>query len=219
MQINSFIPFISVLILFTGLLTSFTPCFISLLPLVIAYINTCNKSNFSKNIFLCGLITSLFFIIFIADFITINYSYYVNNINIFLSFILILISLNLLQIFNFSYFFTFINIGLPGFSINNKFLKSYLFCCLIGFSTFPCSTSIIMLFIFWLSHSTNFSILLFYWIIYLFGCILPFILVVNLAIDYIQSLFIVYLWNWIVPISGSIILFFSLFSLLEKILI
>nr|QCI06495.1 Thiol:disulfide interchange protein [Erythroglossum lusitanicum] len=219
LQINSFTVFISFLILCIGLLTSFTPCFISLLPLTVAYINTRNKSNFSKNIFFCGLITSLCFIIFISNFININYSYYINSIPIFSSLILLLISLNLLQIFNFSYYFTFINIFLSGININNLFFKSYFFGCLIGFSTFPCSTSIIMLFIFWLSHATNFFILLFYLVIYLLGCILPFILFVNLSINYIESFFIFYLWNWIVPISGSIILFMSLFSLLEKILI
>nr|YP_009391780.1 thiol:disulfide interchange protein [Acrosorium ciliolatum]ARW59924.1 thiol:disulfide interchange protein [Acrosorium ciliolatum] len=220
-EVNALSALIFILIFFSGILTSLTPCFLSILPLIISYINIDShyKQNINKNIFIFGLITSLLIILLLVNFISYKYYAYIISIPVLSSFILILLSFNLMQILDFSYFFSFINKNLNKINTDNILLKSYLLGFIVGFSIFPCSTSILLVFVFWVNHSTNLFILLFYWIIYLLGCILPFILIVNIAFTYIKSNIIFSIWRFIIPFSGSIILFFSLFSFLEKVFI
>lgn len=223
LELSLFNPFIFILIFCSGILTSFTPCFLAILPLSISYLNigtdSRDSNNISKNIFISGLITSLLIILLLANFISYQYYSYIATIPLLSSFILILLSCNLMQILNFSYFFSLINNSINTIYTDNIFLKNYLLGFIVGFGIFPCSTSVLLVFVFWVNHSTNLFLLFYYLLIYLLGCILPFILILNIAISYIQSNIILSIWRFLIPFSGSIMLFFSLFSFLEKLFI
>lgn len=217
LQINQFTPIIVLLIFLVGVLTSLTPCFISILPLSISYINTHKKYSINKTIFLVGLVNSLLLILFLENSISYKYSIYINSIPLISSFILILISLNLLQIFDFSslsYFFTY---NFEKNFFNNIYWQSYLAGSLLAFNIVPCSTSITFIFIYWLSHCTSLILFILYWLIYILGCIFPFIFIFTTGISYLNYNYFQYIWNTMIPISGSLVLFSSLLSFLEKI--
>nr|QCI05606.1 Thiol:disulfide interchange protein [Cryptopleura ramosa] len=218
-EVSSFNFVIFILIFFSGILTSLTPCFMSILPLSISYINIDYKYNINKNIFILGLITSLLVILLLANFISYQYYSYIIKIPLLSSLILILLSLNLIQIVDFSYIFSFFTKFLNKIYTNHILLKSYLLGCLLGLTAFPCSTSILLVFVFWINHSANFFLLFLYWIIYLLGCIIPLIFIVNIAIVYMRSNLILSIWRFLLPFSGFIMLFASLFSFFDKVFI
>nr|QCI07948.1 Thiol:disulfide interchange protein [Plumaria plumosa] len=212
----------SIILFCCGIFTSFTPCFISLVPLSLAYINTqsLNAKKNNKNIFICGILTSLLLLIFLLNSFHYQYAHYINNIPIISALILCFISLNLLQILNFSNIFLSLNLDILSFSNLDSqfFIQNYVIGFLIGLSALPCSTSIIFVVIFWLSHFLNIAIYYAYLFIYILGCIISLLCILNLTISYSQIYIVKFTWDLIIPLSGCIMLTLSLFNLLEKIM-
>nr|YP_009391167.1 thiol:disulfide interchange protein [Dipterocladia arabiensis]ARW59311.1 thiol:disulfide interchange protein [Dipterocladia arabiensis] len=210
---------VMILLVFAGLLTSLTPCFLSILPLSVSYISA-NKNNYLyKNFFILGILTSLFFFLIISNFINYSYIVYLNRIP-FLSFlILILISLNLLQILDFSSYLQIFNNQEIDLSYNNRVLHNYMIGLVIGFSTIPCSSPIILLVNFWLHGSTNIFFSIFYFTLYFFGCIIPFLIIFYFVFNILQTYIFIYIWNAIIPLAGFFLLSFSILSFLEKVFI
>lgn len=218
-KINSLNWSIILLLLFAGFLTSLTPCFLSILPLSISYINAERNNYLYKNFFIAGIITSVLFFLIISNFINYSYLVYLSRLP-FLSFIiLILISLNLLQIVDFSYYFQIFNNQRIYSSYSNKFLQNYIIGLIIGFSTIPCSSPIVLLVNFWLHLSNNILFFILYFSLYFCGCIIPFIVIFYFVINIFQTYVLIYIWNIMIPLSGFFILSFSVLFFLEKIFI
>nr|QCI05787.1 Thiol:disulfide interchange protein [Dasysiphonia japonica] len=218
-EINTLNPSIIILLLFTGMITSLTPCFLSILPLSFSYINISANNYRNQNIFIFGIFSSLFILFLLSVFLNYRYLIYLTKIP-FLSFlILILIALNLLQILDISSYFVRLRLKKLNIFSKNILLRTYLNGFLIGFSILPCSSPIVILINFWLHYSTNFFICFLYLIFYILGCFIPFFLVFNFIINYLKIYILGYIWNIIVPLSGSILLSVSIFFFLEKIFI
>jgi len=210
----------SVLAIFfiAGILTSLTPCFISLLPLSLSYLSFSNQFKINKRFFILGLFSNLLFIIVSINFISYHYIFYLMHISFISFFVLLIISLSLLQIIDLSLVFKSI-------FINNNILKvnfnvnSYMMGLLIGFTTLPCSTPIIILINFCLYHADTLFFSLVFLFFYLLGCVSSFIFIFNVIINYLSTYVISFIWNIISPLMGFIILFISLLFFFEKIFI
>nr|YP_009395921.1 thiol:disulfide interchange protein [Dasya naccarioides]ARW65107.1 thiol:disulfide interchange protein [Dasya naccarioides] len=218
-EINTLNPLIASLLLFTGILTSLTPCFLSILPLSFSYINISKSNYINKNIFIFGIFSSLLILLLLSVILDYRYLIYFTKIPFLSFFFLILISLNLLQIIDISSYFSTLKFNKLDCLSSNIIFRTYLNGLLIGFSVIPCSSPIVILINFWLHSATNFFICFLYLFFYILGCFIPFFLVFNFVINYVQIYILGYIWNIIVPLSGCIILSLSIFFFLEKIFI
>lgn len=222
-EMNSFKLSTCLLFFSAGIFTIFNPCFISLFPLSISYINSYKKSM-DKNTFIAGLITSLFVIIFIINLISYNSFIYIIRIPYLSFIIIILLSLNLLQVLNFFYFFNILKLD-HIFNLNqnewliNTGVQSYFTGFIVGSTAVPCNTPIFTMIHFLLYHSNKLVVLFVYLIIYLVGCIFPFLLVFYIFFHYFQVYIVSSGSNIIVHSIGFITLTITLFFLLEKIIL
>nr|YP_009391369.1 thiol:disulfide interchange protein [Platysiphonia delicata]ARW59513.1 thiol:disulfide interchange protein [Platysiphonia delicata] len=212
-------PVIFICLLACGTFTSITPCFISLVPLSTVYINSSSNNFLSKNVFTLGLFTSFLVSVIIINLVSFRYLSYISNLPFFSSLILFTFSLNLLQILSFSDLLPSFNTNLVKMEYLGFVLRQYITGFTIGLSMFPCSSPVIIIINFWLIHSSNLVFYTIYLLCYLFGSILPFIVVFSISLDYFKIYFVSNSWNLIAQFSGFIILSFSTFSLLEKVFV
>nr|QCI07624.1 Thiol:disulfide interchange protein [Nitophyllum punctatum] len=217
LNIKFFSPTILILLLLSGILTSMNPCLISILPISMSYINSRKLVGASKILFVIGLFTSISLVIIFIRFLSLQYFLYFINIPLISFCVLLILSLNLLQILDISALFSWMQIN-SSYNIDLK-IESYLIGFFIGLSSLPCSTSIMFIINFWLSRSFDLFVSIIYFFCYLLGCLCPFIIIFNIEFNSSQVYFISYIWNLIVPISGAFILMISLLSLMEKIFI
>nr|YP_010170895.1 thiol:disulfide interchange protein [Chondria tumulosa]QSD57036.1 thiol:disulfide interchange protein [Chondria tumulosa] len=211
---NTVNGFFFVLIILLGFFTVLTPCFISMLPLLFAYISSNEENKLNNYLFILGIINSIFFILFLSNFINL-YSLY-NKLPIISSLILILISLNLMQIINFRFVPNFIYQNFVLLDEQSKKIQSYLIGLISGISSLPCNTSIILLIIFLLKQLDSRLLFLLYLFFYFLGCFIPLFFIVNIKISYNNFIWLFLFWEFIFPISGSFLLFFSLLSFLRS---
>nr|QCI05289.1 Thiol:disulfide interchange protein [Compsothamnion thuyoides] len=101
LNISQFNIYVCILMFLFGLITSLSPCFLSIMPLSIAYMNSSKYSKKNNLLFTLGIANTIFFFSLIINFINIKYFSHIYKVPIFSSIILLIISLNLLQIFNF----------------------------------------------------------------------------------------------------------------------
>jgi len=209
-----FIKIVYIIIL--GVFTSFTPCFFSLLPIMISYIgvNYIDSNSVKRNIFFMGLISSFITIIFIIYIFDYQAYKLLTNIPIISLLIWILIALNLLQILNISDLFRIIRL-IDHFYIDNIFMENYITGLIFGLSSVSCSASIILTTIFWLSSSHSFIQSLIYLFLYILGCILPFAFIFYFPLYISKFNIVVNFWSKLTPVIGVFILIFSIFSLLN----
>nr|YP_009392814.1 thiol:disulfide interchange protein [Caloglossa intermedia]ARW61376.1 thiol:disulfide interchange protein [Caloglossa intermedia] len=207
------------LFFFAGIITVLNPCFVSIIPIGISYLNNYRLQVY-KNIFALGLITSILVTILIISFFSYNYFLYLTHIPFLSLTVLIVLSLNLLQVLNFSYY-----LSTPSNNMNrivNKsgvFLQCYFSGFIIGFTTVPCSSPIFTIMHFLLYNSSKIFVSLTYLTAYFFGCLLPLFIILYVFINYVHVRALAYLSSIIVPLVGFSTLTFSLFFLLEKILL
>nr|YP_009395091.1 thiol:disulfide interchange protein [Bryothamnion seaforthii]ARW63859.1 thiol:disulfide interchange protein [Bryothamnion seaforthii] len=205
----------SIFLFCLGFVTILTPCFISLMPLVLSYSNSKGNKYFNKYAFIFGIISSFLLIIILSNFLSLYI--FINKLPIVSYLILVFISLNLMQILDFSFIFSFFSHHLMSFSILHVETNSYTIGFVIGLSSLPCNTSIIFIVSFWLTNlSSNFNFL-FYLSLYLLGLSLPFFILFNFSFINFEALLLA--WKLIFPLSGSFLFTFSLFSLLRNILL
>jgi len=199
------------LLFILGFLTILTPCFMSLLPIVVTYIYSNSNNKFNKYSFIVGIMNSLVFSLLISNF-------YIFNIKlpILSSCTLLFISLNLMQIIDFTFVSNFIYMNFGGINNNtkNSYFRSYLIGLLIGISSIPCNSSMVLLVVFLLKQLRSLYILCMF--IYLCGCFIPLLLISNIKIKYNNFSFLFNLRESIFPLGGSCLFFFSLLSLLRN---
>nr|ARW63654.1 thiol:disulfide interchange protein [Chondria sp. (in: red algae)] len=206
----NFLLFIILLIL--GCLTILTPCFVSLLPVVLTYIYSNQSYNFNKYLFVLGVMTSTLFILLLSNVVNLYPLY--SKLPIFSSVLLILISLNLMQIINLTFIPSLLYTRMDHINSNHLNMQSYIVGLITGVSSLPCNTSIILLIVFLLKQLDNLSFL--YILIYLLGCLLPLLLITNIQIDYKKFNLLFQFWESVFPVSGSFLLFFSFLILLRS---
>nr|YP_009397368.1 thiol:disulfide interchange protein [Dasyclonium flaccidum]ARW66554.1 thiol:disulfide interchange protein [Dasyclonium flaccidum] len=198
-----------------GAFTSLNPCLISIFPLALSYISGYSKF-INKNIFITGLMTSFVLMVILTHII--NFYSIINAIPIISSILLFLVSLNLLQIID----FTFINNLFFSKSIfvknYNILLENYLVGFFIGLNIAPCNTSITFLVTFWITHSIKYINSIIYLIIYLLGCFIPLLFFLNIKFNYKKIYLIPIVLDLLLPLSGSFILVNSLLSIMKQVL-
>nr|YP_010951674.1 Thiol:disulfide interchange protein [Laurencia elata]WMP12613.1 Thiol:disulfide interchange protein [Laurencia elata] len=199
-----------------GILTVLTPCFISMFPILITYISSTTNQVLNNALFVLGVMSSVFFTLLISN--SINLYSFVYKLPILSSLFLICIALNLMQVLDLLFVPEMLYSRLNRIETFNINLQSYITGILIGFASAPCNTSIILLFTFLLKHESNNLFVLLYLFVYLLGCFLVLITLLNLKINFNNSNFyyLTLLWDLIFPLSGSILFIFSLLLFLRK---
>lgn len=196
-----------------GLITIITPCFVSILPLALSYVNSKSSYSFNKNVFILGLLTS--FIILMLPYNFLNFTLVNTRVTFLSYFILFLFSLDSMKILNFSKFYSAFSSGILISKKQNFIYRNYLMGIIIGFTSLPCNTSTLFIVRLLLSNFTNSSQIFYYLAIYLFGILTS--LLILLKINIYSGNFYLFsrLWNFIFPASGSFLFIISLFSLLR----
>nr|YP_010903980.1 thiol:disulfide interchange protein [Caulacanthus ustulatus]WCH57231.1 thiol:disulfide interchange protein [Caulacanthus ustulatus] len=196
-----------------GILTSFNPCLIYILPLSTSQINTNKYDKIHKNIVIVGLASSIILMISILLCFSTYYTKLSFHIPLLSSILTIIIGLNSLQI---------LELDTPSNTLDiystankgRKFIFNWLIGFTIGISSSSCSTPILATTINWLSHSKNSLLIVFYTLLYLIGYIIPPYIFIYTTVNYSKITILSKLWNYMIPASGSLILGFGFFSLL-----
>jgi cytochrome c-type biogenesis protein len=214
------LSFISILIIFVaGLLTSLTPCMLSMLPITMGYIGGYeNKGKLQAFLqstwFSLGLATTLALLGLIASYFGKIYGQIGFGLPLFVSIVAILMGLNLLEIIPLS-FPTF-----GGFEwIKDDFpptLRSYLLGLTFGLVASPCSTPVLISLLGWVGIKGDFlfgGVLL---LVYAIGYVLP-LIITGVFVANIKEFLQIRQWTgWINPLSGTLLLGFGIFSLISR---
>ena len=218
-QLNH-ISFLSVGVIFiTGLLTSLTPCMLSMLPLTVAYIGGYeNKGKFSSFLqstyFALGLATTLAILGIFAALLGKVYGQIGTGLPIFVSAIAIIMGLNLLEVIPLK----FPDWGGSDWIQENipSSLKSYLLGVTFGLVASPCSTPVLITLLAYLGSSKNIALSSIMLISYAMGYVSPLVLAGTFTGTIKSFLNLRQITQWINPISGAILLVFGIFSLTSR---
>lgn len=207
------------IIFLTGLITSLTPCMLSMLPLTVAYMGGYNnKGKFSSFIqstyFALGLATTLAILGLFSALLGKVYGQIGTGLPIFVSTIAIIMGLNLLEI---------IPLKFPNWDTSNWIkdhfsdnLKSYLLGGTFGLIASPCSTPVLITLLAYIANSKNFILGTVFLISYAIGYVLPLILAGTFTGILKKLLNLRIITQWINPLSGGVLLIFGIFSLASR---
>nr|YP_010851152.1 thiol:disulfide interchange protein [Aphanocladia delicatula]WGH14150.1 thiol:disulfide interchange protein [Aphanocladia delicatula] len=207
--------FFLMLIFLLGLLTVFTPCFISILPLALSYLNANKYYRLNMSLFIAGLLTSFMGLILLSNLV--GSSFFIYKLPILSDLILVLVALDLMKILNFSKFIKFLNFNSSIDFNYHPTVQSYLTGVVIGSTSLPCNTSVLIIVTYLLHSVHSFFLVFLYLFFYLIGCVLPLLLILNVRFNYQNFSISFFIWKLIFPLSGSFLFIFSCFSLLKSI--
>jgi len=216
------LTFVSVGVIFlTGLLTSLTPCMLSMLPITIGYIGGYETKNRLEAAaqsawFSLGLATTLAALGIAAATLGKVYGQVGIGLPILVSAIAILMGLNLLEA---------LPIQLPSFDgiqwISQdlpKSIRSYLLGLTFGLVASPCSTPVLATLLAWVSTSQDLILGGVLLLAYAAGYVSPLILAGTFTAS-IKKLLELRKWSsWITPVSGALLVGFGVFTLLFRLL-
>ncbi|MGY6530093.1 MAG: cytochrome c biogenesis protein CcdA [Cyanobacterium sp.] len=206
-------------ILLTGLLTSLTPCMLSMLPLTIAYIGGYESkgklSSFFQSIYFAfGLATTLAILGVGAAAFGKIYGQIGIGLPILVSAIAIIMGLNLLEI---------IPLKLPNWGntdwIKDNFpdsLRSYLLGVTFGLVASPCSTPVLITLLAYIANTQNILLGTVFLLSYAIGYVSPLILAGTFTGTLKKLLSLRIITQWINPLSGAILLGFGVISLATR---
>nr|YP_010851548.1 thiol:disulfide interchange protein [Echinothamnion hystrix]WGH14546.1 thiol:disulfide interchange protein [Echinothamnion hystrix] len=209
--------FLLIFLFMLGVITIFNPCFISILPLTLSYFNSKKSYGLNISLFITGLLTSFMILIIFTNFIGLSVLIY--KLPIFSYLILILVSLDLMKIMNLAKLNIFFNSNRFVYLRQNTFVQSYLMGVIIGCSSLPCNTSLLIIVTFLLHNTHNLFLVLLDFFAYLIGCVLPLLLILKINLNYQNFSIVLFVWKSIFPLSGSFLFIFSCFSFLKIIFI
>ena len=210
----------SIAIIFTaGLLTSLTPCMLSMLPITIGYIGGYETKNrlqaaIASTWFALGLATTLAALGIVAAFVGKVYGQVGIGLPIIVSIIAILMGLNLLEA---------LPLQLPSFGgmnwISKDFppsVRSYLIGLTFGVVASPCSTPVLATLLAWIASTHDLVLGAGLLLAYTAGYVTPLILAGTFTAA-IKNLLELRRWSgWITPVSGAMLVGFGVFSLLFR---
>jgi len=218
-QLNH-LTLISVGVIFlAGLLTSLTPCMLSMLPITIGYIGgyetkTRLQAAAQSTWFACGLATTLAGLGITAAVVGQIYGQIGIGLPIIVSIIAILMGLNLLEA---------LPIRLPSYGgldwISKELpegVRSYLIGLTFGLVASPCSTPVLATLLAWISSTKDPVLGAALLLSYTLGYVAPLILAGTFTAS-IKKLLEVRRWSgWITPVSGVLLIGFGVFSLWSR---
>ena len=216
------LSFVSIGVIFlAGLLTSLTPCMLSMLPITIGYIGGYEaKSRVQAAAqsawFSLGLATTLAALGIVAAFVGKVYGQVGIGLPIIVSIIAILMGLNLLEA---------LPIQLPSFDgmqwISQDLpegVRSYLLGLTFGLVASPCSTPVLATLLAWVSSSQDLILGGILLLAYAAGYVSPLIIAGTFTAS-IKKLLELRRWSsWITPVSGVLLVGFGVFTLLFRLL-
>lgn len=216
------LSFVSIGVIFlAGLLTSLTPCMLSMLPITIGYIGGYEaKSRVQAAAqsawFSLGLATTLAALGIVAAFVGKVYGQVGIGLPIIVSIIAILMGLNLLEA---------LPIQLPSFDgmqwISQDLpegVRSYLLGLTFGLVASPCSTPVLATLLAWVSSSQDLILGGILLLAYAAGYVSPLIIAGTFTAS-IKKLLELRRWSsWITPVSGVLLVGFGVFTLLVRLL-
>jgi len=216
------LSFVSFGIIFiAGLLTSLTPCMLSMLPITIGYIGGYEAKSrvqaaAQSTWFSLGLATTLAALGIVAAFVGKVYGQVGIGLPIIVSIIAILMGLNLLEA---------LPIQLP--SVDGmqwispdlpEGVRSYLLGLTFGLVASPCSTPVLATLLAWVSTSQDLILGGLLLLAYAAGYVSPLIIAGTFTAS-IKKLLELRRWSsWITPISGALLVGFGVFTLLFRLL-
>lgn len=202
-----------------GLLTSLTPCMLSMLPITIGYIGGYEsqgrlKAAIQSTWFSLGLATTLAALGIIAASLGKIYGQVGIGLPIVVSIIAIAMGLNLLEILPFNFpslgATDWINDELP------KGVRSYLIGLTYGLVASPCSTPVLATLLAWVASTQNLAVGASLLLAYTTGYVTPLILAGTFTAS-IKKILEIRRWSgWINSASGALLLGFGIFSLLSR---
>lgn len=208
------------IIFLAGLLTSLTPCMLSMLPITIGYIGgyetkTRLQAAIQSTWFALGLATTLAGLGIVAAVVGQIYGQIGLGLPIVVSVIAILMGLNLLEALPFQLpswgGMEWIAQGLP------TGVKSYLIGLTFGLVASPCSTPVLATLLVWISATGDPVLGGALLLAYTAGYVAPLILAGTFTAS-IKKLLEVRRWSgWITPTSGVLLIGFGVFSLLSRV--
>ena len=211
---------VSIGIIFTaGLLTSLTPCMLSMLPITIGYIGgyeakTRLQAAVQSTWFALGLATTLAGMGIIAGLVGKVYGQIGIGLPIIVSIIAIIMGLNLLEA---------LPIQFP--SLNDTWIsedlppgvRSYSIGLTFGLVASPCSTPVLASLLGWVANSQDLVLGAVLLLAYTAGYVAPLILAGTFTAT-IKKLLELRRWSgWINPVSGALLVGFGVFSLVSRI--
>ncbi len=208
---------LTILIVFTGgLLTSLGPCSLSLLPITVAYLAGFknNQKPLQKTISFCsGIVISLVVLGSLSGFLGKVYGQLPGSFSIFISFLAIIMGLNLLGIFKFSFpsgpepeFLT--NQVPPAFApVSAGFA--------FGLASSPCTTPVLAVLLAWVAKQGNPLNGTIFLGSFAIGQVFPLFLAGTFAASIPKLLSLRPIGKWIPPISGVVLLTIGIVSLLS----
>ncbi|HBQ99288.1 MULTISPECIES: cytochrome c biogenesis protein CcdA [unclassified Roseofilum] len=207
------------LIFIAGLLTSLTPCMLSMLPLTVAYIGGYETENRLQSAiqslwFAAGLATTLALLGIVAALVGQVYGQIGIGLPIIVSIIAILMGLNLLEA---------LPLQLPASGgmdwISPNFpnsVRSYLIGLTFGLVASPCSTPVLATLLAWVSSTQNPILGSGLLLAYTAGYVSPLVLAGTFTAS-IKKLLALRQWSgWIAPTSGVLLVGFGVISLLSR---
>ncbi|MEB3311289.1 MAG: cytochrome c biogenesis protein CcdA [Snowella sp.] len=207
------------IIFLAGLLTSLTPCMLSMLPLTVAYIGGYeNQGRFQSLIqsswFAFGLATTLGGLGVVAASLGKVYGQIGVGLPIAVSIIAILMGLNLLELLP----LRFPSLGTTEW-IQSDFppaLRSYLLGLTFGLVASPCSTPVLATLLAWVASTQDLVLGMGLLLAYAIGYVMP-LIIVGAFTGSLKKLLELRQWSsWINPVSGTILISFGIFSLLSR---
>ncbi|NEP88215.1 MAG: cytochrome c biogenesis protein CcdA [Okeania sp. SIO2C2] len=215
------LSWVSLIIIFVaGLLTSLTPCMLSMLPITIGYIGGYEaKSRLQaaaqSTWFSLGLATTLAGLGIVASLLGKVYGQVGIGLPIIVSIVAILMGLNLLEA---------LPLPMPSFDSMGwisqdlpKGIRSYLLGLTFGLVASPCSTPVLATLLAWVSTTGDLVLGGILLLFYALGYVTPLILA-GTFIANIKKFLELRKWSsWITPASGILLVGFGVFSLLFRI--
>ncbi|MEA5496636.1 cytochrome c biogenesis protein CcdA [Limnoraphis robusta Tam1] len=209
------------IILMAGLLTSLTPCMLSMLPITIGYIGGYETQNRLQALaqsswFALGLATTLAGLGILATLVGQVYGQIGFGLPIIVSIIAILMGLNLLEA---------LPIPLPAFdtmgwipkNIPNG-VRSYFLGVTFGLVASPCSTPVLATLLAWVSTSKDWVLGGVLLLAYAVGYVAPLVLAGTFTAS-LKKLLSLRQWSgWITPVSGALLVGFGVFSLFSRLI-
>tara|TARA_B100000965_G_scaffold270686_1_gene228926 strand:- start:47 stop:787 length:741 start_codon:yes stop_codon:yes gene_type:complete len=200
-----------------GLLTSLGPCSLSLLPITVAYLaGFKNKQTaLQKTISFCsGIVISLVILGSVSGFLGKIYGQLPGFFSIFISFLAIIMGLNLLGIVKFS-----LPSGPDPEIWKNRFppaLAPVSAGLAFGFASSPCTTPVLAVLLAWVAKQANPVSGIIFLGSFAIGQIVPLFIAGTFAASIPKLLSLRPIGKWVPPISGVILLTVGLISLLSN---
>ena len=206
-------------IFLAGLVTSLTPCMLSMLPITVGYIGGYQSEGrfqaaAQSSWFALGLATTLAILGIVATTIGKVYGQIGVGLPIVVSLVAIAMGLNLLEILPLRFpslgATDWIGEGLP------RGLRSYLIGLTFGLIASPCSTPVLATLLTWVATTQNLVLGGGLLVAYAMGYVLPLVIAGTFTAT-IKKILELRRWSsWINPVSGALLLGFGIFSLLSR---